>query len=302
MRFLVFFLLIFLSCSENAKNNNYDFQVNDAQVVFVVEDDLWNSTIDSLVKTTFGQKIEGLLKNEPMFFVVQTNNTDQLPSLLKSNKNVVSVIIITQDPKVLDKKNSSALNEFVTEIYWQNNSEKLVDQLLELRSQIVLNELASIKKEFAKLSQTKIETQIAANFNIDVVVPKHYQILKNEKNFFWGNYDPQDRDEIKNIFIFSFPRSSKYDQNQLLHKTDSIFAKYLVGEEEGTYAKIETEIPIYNHENLYRGVWTLEGGFMGGVFIIKVYHLKNKTVVNIGFVFAPQNSKRKYIKEFEAIL
>ena len=41
---------------------------------------------------------------------------------------------------------------------------------------------------------------------------------------------------------------------------------------------------------------------MGGPFIIKTYSKNNKIVVNIGMVFAPQNSKRKYIKEFEAIL
>jgi hypothetical protein len=41
---------------------------------------------------------------------------------------------------------------------------------------------------------------------------------------------------------------------------------------------------------------------MGGPFLIKTYFLKNKIVVNVGLVFAPQSRKRKYIKEFEAIL
>ena len=41
---------------------------------------------------------------------------------------------------------------------------------------------------------------------------------------------------------------------------------------------------------------------MGGPLLIKTYFVKNKIVVNVGIVFAPQIRKRKYIKEFEAIL
>ena len=45
---------------------------------------------------------------------------------------------------------------------------------------------------------------------------------------------------------------------------------------------------------------------MGGAFLIKTYFLqedkKEKVHVNVGVIFAPQSRKRKYIKEFEAIL
>ena len=85
-------------------------------------------------------------------------------------------------------------------------------------------------------------------------------------------------------------------------KTDSIFAKYLLGEKEGSYARIEPGYPPCYFENTYRGLWKLEHGFMGGPFLIKTYFVKNKIVVNVGLVFAPQSRKRKYIKEFEAIL
>jgi hypothetical protein len=85
-------------------------------------------------------------------------------------------------------------------------------------------------------------------------------------------------------------------------KVDSIFKQHLFGQKEGSYARIEQRYTPYYFDNTFRGLWKLEKGFMGGPFIVKIYFINKKTVVNIGMVFAPQKSKRKYIKEFEAIL
>ena len=91
-------------------------------------------------------------------------------------------------------------------------------------------------------------------------------------------------------------------QEEILQKTDSIFAQYLIGRKEGSYVKIEPAYPPYYFESTYRGLWKLENGFMGGAFLIKTYFVEDKIGVNVGLVFAPQSRKRKYIKELEAIL
>jgi len=87
-----------------------------------------------------------------------------------------------------------------------------------------------------------------------------------------------------------------------LQKTDSIFAKYLLGAKQGQHVRMEKFFsPIYS-ENTYRGLWKLDRGFMGGPFLIKTYFNNNKVVVTVGLIFAPNDRKRKYIKSFEAIL
>ena len=149
---------------------------------------------------------------------------------------------------------------------------------------------------------TDAEKTLLSNFGIELTVPKEYQIIKNDSTLFWANYDPPKSDEIKNIFTFSFIPKTANLQAEVLYKTDSIFAKYLVGAKEGSYARIEPAYPPYYFENTYRGLWKLEHGFMGGPLLIKTYFVKNKIVVNVGIVFAPQSRKRKFIKEFEAIL
>ena len=57
---------------------------------------------------------------------------------------------------------------------------------------------------------------------------------------------------------------------------------------------------LYNGS--YRTLWKLHNGFMGGSIVIKPYFLDNQIILAIALVFNPQNLKRAYIKEFEAIL
>ena len=147
-----------------------------------------------------------------------------------------------------------------------------------------------------------MEETLKLNFKIDCIVPKEYEIIENNESFFWANYNPQQSDEIKNILTFSFVPKLVSLQEEVLQKTDSVFAKYLIGTKEGSYVKIEQAYPPYYFENTYRGLWKLENGFMGGPFLIKTYFVEDKIVVNVGLIFAPQSRKRKYIKELEAIL
>ena len=91
-------------------------------------------------------------------------------------------------------------------------------------------------------------------------------------------------------------------QNEVLSKTDSIFSKYLLGAPKGSYVKIEPQYSPFFKNDIYRGLWKLENGFMGGPFLIKTYFIEEKVVVAVGVIFAPQSQKRNYIKVLEAIL
>ena len=297
MRYFLLALISLFSCSEGIKTLPSSTGTN-SEVIFVVNDALWELEIDTLVRNTFGAAIRGLNQNETIFRVVQINHSE-FKSILKTHKNIV---IITEGTKISSHKNKWASEQFVAHLGWDDNASNLVQSLKKLREIFVLKEVNAIRKSFAKLSQKKMEERIKLNFKIDCIVPKEYEIIKNNELFFWANYNPQQSDEIKNILTFSFVPKLVSLQEEVLQKTDSVFAKYLIGTKEGSYVKIEQAYPPYYFENTYRGLWKLENGFMGGPFLIKTYFVEDKIVVNVGLVFAPQSRKRKYIKELEAIL
>lgn len=120
--------------------------------------------------------------------------------------------------------------------------------------------------------------------------------------FLRATYNPENKEEIKQLLVFEFESKGKKTQDQVLLKIDSVFSKHLEGGKENTFVKIEPMYTPYFKDQIYRGLWKLENGFMGGPFIAKNYFFDNKVVVIVGLVFAPQKDKRSYIKEFEAIL
>jgi hypothetical protein len=297
MRYFFLALISLFSCGEGIKTLPSSTGKN-SEVIFVVNDVLWELEIDTLVRNTFGATIQGLNQNETIFRVVQINHSE-FKSILKTHKNIV---IIAEGTKIYSHKNKWASGQFVAHLGWDDNPSNTAQSLKKLREIFILKEVKSIRKSFAKISQKKIEKTLKLNFKIDCIVPKEYEIIENNESFFWANYNPQQSDEIKNILTFSFVPKSANLQEEVLQKTDSIFTKYLIGKKQGSYVKIEPEYSPYYFENTYRGLWKLENGFMGGPFLIKTYFIEDKIVVNVGLIFAPQSRKRKYIKELEAIL
>ena len=303
MKYCLIFFLVFFGCVEGSKTLPLPSSTgSNSEVIFVVDDILWKNAIDTLVKNTFGVIIEGIGQRESLFRVIQVNHKD-FKSILKTHTNIV---IILEGSTSSKNNNKWASNQLVAKLNWENNPQNLTKELTEVRTLFIKKELGFIKRIFEKSSQKNIEKKLADNFGIKYIIPKEFKVIKNERDFFWANYDPAKSEEIKNILIFSFTPKTKNNfiniHTEVFSKIDSVFAKYLIGSKKGSYARIEPKYPPSYFENTYRGLWKLENGFMGGPFIVKTYFVENKIVVNVGLIFAPQSRKRKYIKEFEAIL
>lgn len=297
MRYGALFFLFSLSCMQNTKTLPSCTGQN-SEVVFVIDDFLWEGTLKPIISSVFGEEIPGINQPEKLFRIIQVNHK-QFKSILKTHTNIV---IVSRESSSFGQKNKWAEDQYVANICWEGNSQNFLSTLVELRSKFVFKELDFFRKSLLKKSQKKAEKERKQNFGVDCIIPEEYQVLKNNKNVFWAIYDPPKSEEIKNIITFSFDVDSLFRHEEVLKKTDSVFAKHLKGYKEGTYVRIEPEYEPHYHQNIHRGLWKLENGFMGGVFIIKSYVLENKIIVNAGLVFAPQSRKRKYIKEFEAIL
>ncbi len=297
MKYFLFFCLTITSCIDTAKTLPSSTGKN-SELIFVIDDALWTSSVALLSKKVFSTEIIGINQREPLFNTIQVNSKE-FKSILKTHKNI---IIISEGVQNSFHNNKWSSGQSVAQINWESDTIKLHKEFIKLRSYFVKKELKSIRSSLIGLSQKKNEQIILKNFGVQCIIPSEYRVTKSDSSLFWANYNSTKSDEIKNIIVFSFSPKTKNTKQEILLRTDSVFKKYLIGQKEGTFARIEPQFTPYHFNNTYRGLWKLENGFMGGPFIIKTYSKNNKIVVNIGMVFAPQNSKRKYIKEFEAIL
>jgi hypothetical protein len=195
-----------------------------------------------------------------------------------------------------------ANDQLVVQLEFKHDDNELTKDLNKVKAIFEFKEIRILRNSISKSSQKIQEKHIKEEFNIETLIPSEYTIIKDTVALFWATYNPEKQEEIKHLFVFSFEPKAINLQQEVLQKTDSIFTKYLLGAKQGQHVKIEDMFsPVYS-ENTYRGLWKLNGGFMGGPFLIKTYFIDKKVVVTVGLIFAPNERKRKYIKTFEAIL
>ena len=297
MRYLFVALFFLSACSDGIKTLPSSTGIL-SEVIFVVEDLLWESQVKDIAFRTFGAPIQGLTQDESDFRIIHVNHRE-FKSILRTHKNI---IIISNNVPSSNQHDKWANGQLVVQLDFKGDDNRLSKDLKKVKSIFEFREIRILRNGIAKSSQKIQEKNIKEQFNIETVVPAEYIIIKDTLDLFWATYNPDKKEEIKHLFVFSFEQKEFNLQKEVLHKTDSIFTKYLLGARKGQYVRIEKMFPPIYSKNTYRGLWKLDGGFMGGPFLIKNYFSNKMVVVTVGLIFAPNDRKRKHIKMLEAIL
>ena len=297
MRYLILFLFVLSACSDGIKTLPSSTGIL-SEVIFVVEDALWENQVKDVAFRTFGVPIQGLTQDESSFRIIQVNHSE-FKSILKTHKNIV---IIAKNMPTSNQQDKWANDQLVVQLEFKHEDNELTNDLNKVKAIFEFREIRILRNSISKSSQKIQEKHIKEEFNIETLIPLEYTVIKDTVALFWATYNPEKQEEIKHLFVFSFEPKEINLQQEVLHKTDSIFTKYLLGANNGQHVKIEDMfLPVYS-ENIYRGLWKLNGGFMGGPFLIKTYFFNKKVVVTVGLIFAPNDRKRNYIRTLEAIL
>ena len=99
---------------------------------------------------------------------------------------------------------------------------------------------------------------------------------------------------------------------ELADLTEKVMSAEVSGPDPGSFMIIEkraqTSCRSFRRDSTdyieMRGLWTLEGGFMGGPFISYAFIDKesSRPVVVTGFVYAPGDDKRELLRQVEALM
>lgn len=297
MKYFFYLILLFSSCIQDKKTLPQSTGLF-SEIIFVVEDSLWESDLSDLVSNVFMSPIQGINQNESEYKILQIAPFE-FKSFLKTHKNI---IIVKIDVEGVSIKNKWAKEQLVFQLNWKKDTVDFLLNCQKIKKIFDINETRNIRKDKSKNSNKSLEEKISLKFNIDVVLPKEYIVTKESADFFWVTYNPENIEEIKHILFYSFVPKEEDLQKEILYYADSIFSKYLLGSAQNSFVKIEPLYPPIFAKNIFRGLWKLENGFMGGPFLIKSYIQEERVVIGAAVVFAPQSRKRKYVKELEAIL
>ena len=204
------------------------------------------------------------LKKDTSFFKKNIWAEDQLVLVIKTNKKT----------KIKDHINNKSIKNF---------KEK---------------EKERISKKHKKENRFNIK-----GTTVKITTPKEYFIAKDSTDFFWIRKETNE----KTYGVWGFSFKGFLENQQIIIKRDSILKTNILGEKKQTYMKTEERYPSFfiedKNKTQIKGIWKIEGDFMGGPFILNKYYNKEKndTVLIEGFLYYPKE-KRNSILELETIL
>lgn len=308
-------LLILVSCNSSIVEKRATGLPYEILVVMTRE--VGDSEVGDLVKNQLKSPIAGLPQPEPAMRVTFVP-TETFNGLLRYVRNILVVDI---DPT---KYTMVSLNGFKDE--WAKGQEviklcapstrELVTYLTLHDSDIVKHfcaiekdrRIKILKEHYSQLAMDKVQEK----FGMKLHAPDDMTYYKDTTDFLWVSNNAKTGRVDLIVYSFPYTDANTFTQDYLVAKRDSVLKDNLPGAFPDSYMTTEKRVdltyePIMLHDKycgVLRGLWKMVGDKMGGPFVSHAF-LDTKTqrvIVAEGLVYAPETTKRNYIRKIEAAL
>lgn len=284
------------------------------EMILVMDTARWPATQRQTVLKVLQQPQPAINQQQSMFDVLLCNNKDFLASFTR-HRNIVRFDYnpdYTSNSYML--KSDSWVSAQVYVYIKGNNRDSCVALFLQHQDEIIKalydNDISRIQRADLKLNNPDIEKKIKAKFGISMTVPDRYFIGREEKDFLWLCYRTPKNDRF--IMIYQLP-AYPLTSDSIVAARNRITKAYIQGAVIGSYPIVADLIgfPLTQsyrmryHEGVeMRGLWASVRDKMGGPFYSFTMLNADKTscITVDGFVYAPQEDKRDYLREVEAIV
>ena len=158
----------------------------------------------------------------------------------------------------------------------------------------------------------KIMADIETAYDFRLRIPKQFVTAIADDEVTWIRKDY--RGVSQNLIFRKVPYREKEQLSEpgLLSLRDSTTRKYITSTEAGSFMKVNNvDLPVISQNYMLgehyvmesRGIWDMEGAFMGGAFISYLVHPKDgsELIFIDAFVHAPGKQKRDYILQLDHI-
>ena len=319
---LLVVLLISCSADKNEQENTF-WRTNNvlppntgrvSEIVVVASDQLWDRQLDSIVRSIFQANIPALPQKEA-FFDLYRINPESFSNIYKTHKNILN-ISLGENSSIKKLTGVWSKDQLFVNLVGATE-QKIIESLRNNSSKIMswyLNK--DCNRRLVKLSsQQEIRTKnlVSESFGLDMTIPKGFFIAEKENGFVWLRKDQPKKNIISNIWLYAedYHSPEQLSKRALVLLRDSIGKAHVEGNNEHSFMRTELLYePLFSvlQENPYMvelsGLWTMENGFLGGPFISRTIlnKQKNKIIYVEGFLYCPNERKRSYIFDLDAVL
>ena len=304
---ILFFLVLFLSCSDNNEKLLPNSSGNINNISVVSSDEIWDGAVGDVIRENFGRPIYGLPQIEPVFSL--SHIPSKVFSGFATKSRTILKVDIAEKEGFFNFKNTYASPQRIIQITGKS-ADKIIEIINEnlnsIYSTIYLNEIQEKQRRIAKnLNQTQA---IKKSTGLTLRFPSAYRVAKVDSNFVWIRRDIETGSV--NLFISRYNDKSN---SSIVKIRDSISKHHIPGPIENTFMSTDLiytpnsqQINIGGKQILEtRGLWEIQGQFMAGPFLnyqFKSDTKKEEYIMLDGFVYSPGSSKREYVFELEAIM
>jgi hypothetical protein len=295
------------------------------EVVIVAEQHTWTQ-IQGAVEEIMERPALVLPQYEPRFDIKHLT-TKEFNRFWKPHRNLIVFDIAdrvdTQTPAMIIGKEKYAKDQVYTVVKARTAKAAaavFVERGDELADLIERTEVQRILNLHALSSSETIERRLVDGHRLHSVIPRDVKIVEDSPEFLWlqrsmtrlkgnNNHDVQ-----RGFFVSREPYTGPqmFSMQAMLARRDSVLQQHVSTEVPGSFMATEyARTPRYEEidhhggfASTLRGLWKMEGDFMGGPFsaMCWVDDASNELVTVDGYAYAPYFSKREYLREVEAIV
>ena len=311
--------IVLISCG-NDKSLLQKSSGKTAEILVVTENKaVWDGDVGQCIRNFFGQDYEILPQPEPLFDLVNIQIVDLNKSqLFQLHHNILIAQIDNKSskPNLEIKKDYWSAPQCVLSITAPSDSSFV--KFFNEKKQIILKFLTDTEHErlistFKAFSEMNVQNEIQKNYKLSLVIPSGFYIAKKSADFAWIRKETDKNSQGLLIYTYPYTDTGAFDPERIISYRDTITKAYIPGPTEGSYMTVADEYvpPVskrINFNGLFavetRGLWRLEGDFMGGPFInyTLVDEKRNRIVTIDGYVYAPNAPKRNLLMQLEAII
>ena len=311
----------FSSCT--LSNSGIKRSIGTVNELLVVTNDKeqWEGPLGDSIRAFFSAPQECLPQPEPIFDIVNIAD-EHLNDLFKKYHNIFIVDINPEASKTISETKKDVWSEPQRIIKIIAPDEESFYLEFNLKKENYLDLFIALERErtltINKMSvDMKLSQEVENKFNLFLPFPGGFYKAKEAPDFMWIRHKitkaKQDVELSIMIYSMDYNDTIVFNPRHIIQWRNSLTLEHVPGPSPFSFMKIAMNYipPIFDTITDFpggyaietRGLWEVENDFMGGPFISYTFidQANNKVITLDGYVYNPNDTKKNYVRQLEAL-
>lgn len=281
----------------------------------------WESALGDSIRAVFAAQMPALTQPEPYFDLINVAD-ENFSDIFQKYHNIFIADINPQATGVKSETNENvwAVPQRVIKITAPDLS-SFYTEMARMKATFMEMFIALERQRTLNISQLSVNMdlsrEVEQKFGISLPFPGGFYKAGEAPGFMWIRHKvTKARQDVElGIMIYSadYRDQSVFDPRHVIKWRNLVTMQYVPGPSPLSFMKVSEEYipPVFDTITYFpggyaletRGIWEVENDFMGGVFVSYTFinPADNKVMTLDGYVYNPNDDKKNFLRQLEAI-